>query len=190
MLEPRNRSRLCSPSAAMSLPPIWMEPESGARMPEMRFRKVVLPEPLSPRRAICSPAAREKSGTSMIILLPPSGTGKDFLSPLSWSSIDPGFMVWAMGAQVRTASPRGVRAGAGWAVSGTQSRRDGISMAIRKSLSANPGQGKDYTARAWFHDCRDGAGTADVAERRGGSGWPAGRGVDSGYAHPQGDDYP
>src|SRR5271165_184706 len=90
MLEPRRRSRRCSPRAAMSAEPIRMEPESGARMPEIRLRKVVLPEPLSPRRAACSPLAREKPGTSMISLRPPSGAGKDFLSPLSWSSADPG----------------------------------------------------------------------------------------------------
>jgi len=42
-----------------------MVPESALRIPAMRLRKVVLPDPLLPWRATCSPFPRLKVGMSM-----------------------------------------------------------------------------------------------------------------------------
>jgi hypothetical protein len=51
----------------MSTPSIAMRPASAARIPAMRFRNVVLPEPLDPRSATSSPASIENAGTSMTL---------------------------------------------------------------------------------------------------------------------------
>jgi len=50
-------------------------------MPAIRWRKVVLPKPLSPLNATCAFSVSENSGTSITTCVEPSGARKDFLSP-------------------------------------------------------------------------------------------------------------
>ncbi len=67
-------------------------PESGDRIPAIRLRNVVLPDPLSPRSATCSPTAIAKSLISTIGLRIPSGPVKDFRRPLTWRSVGGGLI--------------------------------------------------------------------------------------------------
>jgi hypothetical protein len=57
-----------------------MIPVSGARMPAIRLRNVVFPEPLSPLKATCSSAPRSNEETSTTVVDVPSGERYDFLS--------------------------------------------------------------------------------------------------------------
>ena len=53
-----------------------MQPPSGCKIPAIRFRNVVLPEPLVPQRAACCSASSEKRGTSTTVWTDPSGVPK------------------------------------------------------------------------------------------------------------------
>ena len=73
--------------------PSWIVPESGLRIPAIKLRKVVFPEPLSPAKASCSPAGSENSGTSTMRCTVPSGAAKDFFRPRICSSIESVFFI-------------------------------------------------------------------------------------------------
>src|SRR5688572_20832190 len=85
----RSRSRFGSLKADISRLSSRMLPESGLRIPAMRLRNVVLPEPLSPLSATWSFSGKENDGTSITGWLEPSGPANDFLSlEISSSGMD------------------------------------------------------------------------------------------------------
>ena len=62
------------------MPATTSEPESGLRMPAIKCRSVVLPEPLSPASTTCAFSARLKLLTLMTVCRDPSGAVNVFFN--------------------------------------------------------------------------------------------------------------
>lgn len=79
----------------MSLPATLICPESALRMPAMRLRSVVLPEPEPPTSAICSPGLSENEGILTTVCVEPSGVANCFFKLcISSTGMVIGFLVY------------------------------------------------------------------------------------------------